>query len=103
MYITVPIIIDTYMNLLRPYLQHCVYVWGVINIAGETQSSSFLLVVSEEIYVKQFVSSKGAHGLDMGCLRPTSSLPCGYAINMHKEGPPDRRIIGSIFMACAIG
>lgn len=43
------------MNLLPVYLQHSVYVWGVINTTGETKSSSFLLVVSEEIYVKQFV------------------------------------------------
>lgn len=31
------------------------YVWGVINTAGETKSSRFLLVVSEQIYGKQFV------------------------------------------------
>lgn len=54
-YITVPIIIDTYVKLLILYLQHYVYVRGVINMAGETKSSSFLLVVSEEMYVKQFV------------------------------------------------
>lgn len=51
----VPIIIGTYTNLLIPYLQHYVNVWGVINIAGETKSSRFLLVVSEEIDLKQFV------------------------------------------------
>lgn len=49
------IITDTDVILLILYLQHYVYVWGVINIAGETKSSSFLLVVSEEIYVKQFL------------------------------------------------
>lgn len=54
-YITVPIITDTGVSLLILYLQHHVYVWGVINIAGETKSSSFLLVVSEEIYVKELV------------------------------------------------
>lgn len=54
-YIIVPIIIDTYVNLLQLCLQCCVCVWGVINSAGETKSSSFMLVVSEEIYVKQFV------------------------------------------------
>lgn len=51
----VPTIIDTPANHLLLYLQHSVYVWGVINAAGETKSSRFLLVVSEEIYGKQFV------------------------------------------------
>lgn len=53
-YIIVPIITDTSMNLLLLYLQHSVCVWGIINTAGETKSSRFLLVVLEEIYVKQF-------------------------------------------------
>lgn len=54
-YITMPIITDTYVNLLILYLQHYVYVWGVVNVAGEIKSSSFLLVVSKEIYGKPFV------------------------------------------------
>jgi hypothetical protein len=60
-------------------------------------------VVSEKMYVKQLVQSKRARGLDMGSIRQASSLPCGYAINMYKKGPPYMKIIGSIFMACATG
>lgn len=75
MYITVTVITDTPTNLLPLYLQHSVYVWGVINTAGETESSRFLLVVSEEIYVKQFVESKRAHGLDVVSIRRASLQP----------------------------
>lgn len=36
----------------------------------------------------------------MGSSRRPSSERCGYAINVQKEDPPCRKIIGSMFMAC---